>query len=107
MCELRPLQPEELRAKDDPANGTLRLRAERVEDGSGRVYLIVVKATDTSGHTGFAAATVVPPKSMNPTHVQLVNSMAASARAYALANNGNAPAGYLVSGDGPVVGPKQ
>jgi len=71
------------------------------------VYLIVVKATNTGGNTGVAVATVVAPKSSTATDMQLVNSMAASARAYAVANNGNAPAGYVVVGDGPVVGPKQ
>jgi hypothetical protein len=36
----------------DIASGTLRLRAERKGDGDGRVYLIVVKATDSSGNVG-------------------------------------------------------
>ena len=90
----------------DVANGTLRLRAERVDSGNGRVYLIVARATDTNGHTGFAVATVVVPKSPSNADARLVNSLAA-ARTYALANNGSAPAGYVVSGDGPVVGPKQ
>src|SRR5262245_34535661 len=45
------------------AVGTLRLRAERVGNLDGRVYLIVVSATDQAGGTGFATATVVVPKS--------------------------------------------
>ena len=96
--------PDEVDSPDakNLANGTLRLRAERVESGDGRVYLIVVKA-----NTGFAVATVVVPKSQSAAAVQLVNSMAAAARSYALANNGSAPPGYVVAGDGPVVGPKQ
>jgi len=45
----------------DIAVGTLRLRAERVDSGDGRVYLIVVRGTDTSGNTGFNCSTVVVP----------------------------------------------
>jgi hypothetical protein len=91
----------------DIGSGTLRLRAERVEGAGGRVYLIVVRATDTGGNVGVAVATVVAPESASANHVNLVNSKAASARAYTLANNGAPPPGYFVVGDGPVIGPKQ
>src|SRR5262249_16496697 len=68
--------------------------------------LIFLNSNECSENTK-AVATVVVPKSSSATDMQLVNSMAASARAYALANNGNAPAGYVVAGDGPVVGGKE
>jgi hypothetical protein len=88
-----PSAPNMLHSPDaqDVASGTLRLRAERSNGGSGRVYLIVAKSTNLTGGSQIAA----------------VNAMAASAKAYALANNGNPPAGYFVVGDGPIVGPKQ
>jgi hypothetical protein len=89
------------------ASGTLRLRAERGEYGPGRVYLIVVKASNSGGNTGFSVATVVVPKSQSAADMAAVNALAASAKSYALVHNGNAPVGYFVVGDGPVVGPKQ
>src|SRR4029434_10851631 len=77
---------------------TLRLRQERLGAGDGRVYLIVIKATDTAGGTGFATATVVVPKSSSPADVALVNANAAAAKALANANNGTPPAGYFLVG---------
>ena len=91
----------------DPANATLRLRAERLASGSGRVFLIVVKATNSGGNMGFAVATVVVPRSTSAANLAAVNAAAAAAASFALANNGSAPAGYFVVGDGPVVGPNQ
>ena len=91
----------------DIAAGTLRLRAERVNSGDGRVYLIVVKATDAAGQTGFATVTVVVSKSNSPANVASVNAQAAAAKAFADANNGAPPAGYFVIGDGPIIGNKQ
>jgi len=91
----------------DIAVGTLRLRAERVSSGDGRVYLIVVKTTDAAGGAGFAATAVVVPKSTSAANVTAVNNQAAVAVAFANANNGNPPAGYFVIGDGPIVGQKQ
>jgi uncharacterized repeat protein (TIGR01451 family) len=87
--------------------GTLRLRQERDGNGNGRVYLIVVKATDTAGGTGFATATVVVPHDSSGGSISAVNSEAAAARNYADTHNGAPPPGYFVVGDGPVVGPKQ
>ncbi|HEY2961587.1 MAG TPA: DUF11 domain-containing protein, partial [Pyrinomonadaceae bacterium] len=86
----------------DIAVGTLRLRAERVNTGDGRVYLIVVR----SG-SAFATVTVVVPKSSSAANMASVNAQAAAAKAFADANNGAAPAGYFVIGDGPVIGNKQ
>jgi uncharacterized repeat protein (TIGR01451 family) len=91
----------------DIAVGTLRLRQERVASSDGRVYLIVVKATDTAGGTGFSTATIVVPKSSSPTDVASVNAQAAAAKAFADSNQGTAPPGYFVIGDGPIIGSKQ
>jgi len=86
--------------------GTLRLRSERGGGGQGRVYLIVVKATDAAGNVSVTAATVVVPKS-NGKSGDAVNAQAAAAKAYALSHSGAPPPGYFVIGDGPIVGPKQ
>ena len=89
------------------APGTLRLRAERADSGDGRVYLIVVKATDSSGNTSFKTLTVVVPKNPSAASVNSVNTQATAARNYADANNGAPPPAYFVIGDGAIIGPKQ
>jgi endonuclease G len=91
----------------DIAPNTLRLRGERIEDGDGRVYLIIVTATDSSGNVSRNYHTVVVPKGNSPARVAQVNAQAAAALSYAQANNGATPPGYFVIGDGPVIGPKQ
>lgn len=88
------------------AIGTLRLRAERVGSGDGRVYLIVITATDAAGNTKTACHTVVVPKSPSQAHIASVNSQAAAAQAYCIVN-GVPPPAYVIVGDGPVIGPKQ
>jgi len=87
--------------------GTLRLRAERIGGGNGRVYLIVVKVTDAAGNVSVTVATVVVPKSNSSAAGNAVNAQAAAAATYALANGGAPPPGYFVIGDGPIIGPKQ
>jgi hypothetical protein len=90
----------------DIAVGTLRLRAERSDAGDGRVYLIVVRATDACG-TAFTANTVVVTHDQSAASIASVSSQAAAATAFCLANGGAAPPGYIVLGNGPVIGPKQ
>ena len=99
-----PTAPSEVFSPDakDIAVGTLRLRAERVNSGNGRVYLIVVRSGSS-----FSTVTVVVPKSSSTGNVNQVNSAAAAAKAFADSHNGAAPAGYFVIGDGPVIGNKQ
>jgi uncharacterized repeat protein (TIGR01451 family) len=87
--------------------GTLSLRQERVGSGDGRVYLIVVQATDTAGGTGFATVTVVVPHDSSGSSIASINSQAAAAKNYADTHNGAPPPGYFIVGDGPVNGPKQ
>ncbi len=89
------------------AVGTLRLRAERKGNGTGRVYLIIPASTDSSGNRGFSCCTVAVPLSSSPAALLSVQLRAAAAQAFCLANNGTPPAGYFVVGDGPVIGPKQ
>ena len=87
------------------AAGSLRLRAERDATGNGRVYLIVVTATDPSLNTTRRCVPVVVPKSTSAADVSAVNAAAAAAAAQCQA--GGVPAGYFVVGDGPTIGPKQ
>jgi hypothetical protein len=91
----------------DIAPGTLRLRGERVEANDGRVYLIIVTATDTSGNVSRNYLTVVVPKNNKQANIDLVNSQAAAAVSYAQTHGGAPPPNYFVIGDGPVIGPKQ
>jgi len=87
------------------AAGSLRLRAERNATGDGRVYLIVVTATDPSLNTTRRCVPVVVPKSSSAADVNAVNAAAAAAAAQCQASG--VPAGYFVVGDGPTIGPKQ
>ena len=91
----------------DIAVGTLRLRAERKGNGDGRVYLIITEASDSSGNRGFNCCAVAVPLSNTQAALTSVQNQAAAAKAYCLANDGTPPAGYVVIGDGPVIGPKQ
>ena len=86
--------------------GTLRLRSERSGNENGRVYLIVVQATDASGKTGFCATTVTVTHAQSKAAKDSVAAQAAAARAYFLANL-MPPPGFVQVGVGPVVGPKQ
>ena len=89
------------------APATLRLRADRSGSADGRVYLIVATATDSSSNVSAACTTVVVPHSNSAQAKAAVAAQAAAAKAFCEANAGAAPAGYVVVGDGPVVGPKQ
>lgn len=91
----------------DIAVGTLRLRGERVEANDGRVYLIIVTATDSNENVTRNYHTVVVPKNNKPANVNAVQAEAAAAAAFAASNGGTPPPGYFVIGDGPVIGPKQ
>jgi hypothetical protein len=73
----------------------------------GRVYLVIVSATDEAGGLGFAALTVTVPKSSSPDHMAEVAAQAAAAKSYPEANDGQPPPGYFLVRDGPEIGPKQ
>jgi hypothetical protein len=84
---------------------TLHLRGERRGDADGRVYLVLVEASDSSGNRGVDCCTVTVPHAKNGTSKAAVEAQAAAARAECLANEGP-PAGYVLVGDGPAIGPK-
>jgi len=91
----------------DIAPGTLRLRSERAEPGDGRVYLIVVTATDESNNVSHACVSAVVPENQSGAAQTAVAAQAAAAVLYCEANDGTPPAGFVVVGDGPIVGLKQ
>lgn len=84
----------------------LRLRAERKGTGNGRVYLVVVSATDAGGNTSYAVSTVVVPKSRSRGDVNSVLNQAAAAHAYFECFDAPPP-GFVIVGDGPIIGPHQ
>lgn len=86
--------------------GTLRLRAERKGNGDGRVYLVVNEAFDSSGNRGASCCAVTVPSSNMRSAQTSAAAQAAAALAYCQ-ENGTAPPGYFVIGDGAVLGPKQ
>ena len=88
------------------AAGTLRLRAERNGLRDGRVYLIIVTATDASGNVSRCCRTVTVALGQSKASLMSVAAQAAAARAFCEAN-GTAPPGYFVIGDGPIIGPIQ
>lgn len=91
----------------DIAPITLRLRGERIEANDGRVYLIIITATDSSGNISRNYQTVVVPKNNKQASIDSVNAQAAAAVSYAQSHAGAPPVGYFVIGDGPIIGPKQ
>lgn len=86
--------------------GTLRLRSERAGPINGRVYLIVVQATDASGKTGFCTSTVTVPHDQSKASKNSVAAQAAAAAAFFNTNH-VPPPGFVQVGIGPIVGPKQ
>jgi hypothetical protein len=75
------------------APGTLQLRDERQGGGGGRVYLIVVTATDAAGDVAVSVCTVVVPHDHGADALAAVEQQAADAEAYFLAFH-TAPPGY-------------
>jgi len=104
--DLMPDAPEFSPDARDIAPGTLRLRSERSGSGDGRVYLVVVVATDSSNNVSRNCLTAVVPHSISKADKDAVAQQAQAALTQC-ATTGAAPAGYYVVGDGPVVGPKQ
>ena len=88
------------------ALGTLRLRSERGGPINGRVYLIVVQATDASGKTGFCSQTVTVTHDQSKASQASVAAQAAAAKAFFNTNH-TPPPGFVQVGIGPIVGPKQ
>lgn len=78
----------------------LRLRAERKGNGDGRVYLIIVIATDATGNVAKKCCAVTVPKSQSEKDLDAVAAQAAAAVAAGV------PLPYD-STAGPEIGPKQ
>jgi VCBS repeat-containing protein len=89
------------------APGTLRLRGERVESNNGRVYLIIVTATDSLGNVTRNYHSVVVPKTQSQANINSALAQGAAAVTYAQTHGGVPPPNYFVIGDGPIIGPKQ
>jgi probable HAF family extracellular repeat protein len=81
----------------DLAPGKLRLRSDRQGGSTGRVYLIVVTATDAAGAVAFDVCTVVVPHDHSGRSLAAVEQQAADAEAYFLAFH-TAPPGYRLLG---------
>jgi hypothetical protein len=98
-----PTAPHEVFSPDarNIAPNTLRLRAERINGEDGRVYLIVIKATDTSGNVSRACQTVVVPKNQSRNSLNAVLAQAAAAKAFCEQNDGDPPPEFFRIGDGP------
>jgi len=76
----------------------LSLRSERDGSGSGRVYLVIAAAMDSSGNTGFSCTTAVVPHDQSRSSIQSVQDQAAAARAFCSSRGGAAPAGFFAIG---------
>jgi hypothetical protein len=79
---------------------TLRLRGDRRGNGDGRVYLIVVTATNKFGEVGVSVCTVFVPHSNSPRAIASAQAQADAAEAFYLAF-GEAPLGYSLIGKSP------
>lgn len=90
----------------DIAAATLRLRSERNGGGDGRVYLIIVTATDASGNTTISGDVVCVPKSSSKGDQTSVNAQAGAAL-NTLLTTGLPPADFYQIGMSPAIGPKQ
>lgn len=75
----------------------LALRAEREGRKRGRVYLIIVAATDAAGNVGYDCCTVVVPHDKSKKSVGSVLIEAAEAEQYCI-DNGAVPPGFTLAG---------
>lgn len=75
----------------DLVPGSLQLLADRDGNGDGRVYLIVVRATDPQS-SAFGCETVVVPHDQG--RAAAVNARAAAAKTFCSQHGGAAPSGY-------------
>ena len=97
----------------DIAPDTLRLRADRDPAENGRVYEILVQASDAQGNIGFTCCSVVVPHHGSQSALDEVSAEAAlleeQCTVLTAVENGLLPLPNLlfVVGDGPIIGPKQ
>lgn len=88
------------------ADPDLQVRVERSGNGGGRVYLVIVTATDSAGKIGWDCCTAVVSHDRSQASVAGVKAQAAAAQK-TCEKTADAPPGYSVVGDGPAAGPKQ
>ena len=81
----------------DIGPGTLKLRQERTSP-LGRVYLIVVTASDASANLGVNCCTVVVPPNQSTAAIAAVEAEATQSSSYCLSHNGAPPSGYYTIG---------
>jgi len=81
------------------SQGTLKLRQDRQSDGDGRVYLIRVAATDSSGNQGIDCCTVVVPHDGSRTALLAAEKQARAARSSCQAGQGAIPTGFVPIGE--------
>lgn len=74
--------------------GILKLRAERNPFGNGRVYLVIVRATDHSGNSSSSCCAVVLPRLGNIWSWISAACQAAQAKQYCMSHGGSAPPGF-------------
>jgi hypothetical protein len=78
------------------APSDLRLRAERAFPGPGRVYLVVISATDAGGNRGVACRHVIVPVMPTTLSILTLQATGAAARAACLASPTDvAPPGFV------------
>lgn len=79
-------------------DGALSLRMERESDGSGRIYMIITRSTDSEGNSHQACTPVMIPKEMTLTDIFPLWWEAAAAT-NSCTESGEAPEGYHQMGD--------
>jgi len=84
-----------LPADAETSQGTLKLRQDRQSDGDGRVYLIRVAATDSSGNQGIDCCTVVVPHDGSRTALLAAEKQARAARSSCREGQGAIPTGFV------------
>jgi WD40 repeat protein len=82
----------------DIGPGTLKLREERTSHPLGRVYLIVVTATDSSGNLGVKCCTVIIPANQSAAAFAAVEAEATQTSSYCLSHTGAPPPDYFLIG---------
>ena len=90
------------------ASSKLRLRSERSGTVDGRVYLIIVRVTDSCGNSAHDCCTAVLPHDRSQASIVSVDTQAENAQTYCESTD-MAPPGYVRVGEpgAPVIGPKQ
>ncbi|MFN3652436.1 MAG: hypothetical protein ACK47B_22910 [Armatimonadota bacterium] len=76
----------------------LKLRAERDAHGDGRVYLVVVVATDGAGNVATHGCTYYVPKSQSAADIARVKAQAEAAHHY-VEDHGSVPPGFVPVGE--------